>query len=286
MELLKPKHAAVIYACMALLLVTGTFMDQYASSVLYPLNGGFAWFFEAYGELPFALCSWAAAALFLVGRGQGPTDERSRLTAGAVVSFLLGIVSFFEVVYHSDGIMLKVIGLVAELALSAAVFLLTVYYADYSDRDLMIRVATAIMLVCIVSFLSMQLIKVLWGRPRWRSIVVTEGLEFQPWYVWGRNLRKAFEGTLPHEEFKSFPSGHTSNSSCLLTAVLLCHVVPVLKGRERLVTCCALVWIALVMLARIIAGAHFISDVTVGFTLTFTVLLVTYRLVLQRPLEE
>ncbi len=54
----------------------------------------------------------------------------------------------------------------------------------------------------------------------------------------------------------------------ILTIILLAEVVLKLNTKVTLLYTIAFIWTACVMLARIIAGAHFLSDVSVGADLT------------------
>ena len=277
MELLKPKSAAIVYAVGVTLLVVGTFADAQVSSVLYVPDHPFGYVFQAFGELPCALVGWSAAALLMTAREELPAARGKRLTFAIAAAFLTGIISFFEVVYHLDGIVMKLVGLTIELAISYGLFAWVRAHADQSDPERLVRIGMVMLLTCIVSFAVYQLVKIGWGRPRWRSIVDNDDLEFRPWYVMGKDLRDLFEGILPHEEFKSFPSGHSADAACSLALVLLCEVVPVLKDKGRIVVVGAIAWTVIVMLSRIVAGAHFVTDVTAGFLVTYTVLFVLYH---------
>lgn len=277
MELLKPKGAAVVYAVGVALLVVGTFADVTVSTVLYTPGNPFGYVFQAFGELPCALVGWSAAALLMTAREQVPVTRRKRLTVAIVVAFLTGVISFFEVVYHLDGAVMKLVGLAIELAVSYGLFAWVRTHADRSDPERLVRVGMVMLLTCLVSFVVYQLVKIGWGRPRWRSIVDNDDLEFRPWYVMGKDLRDLFEDIIPHEEFKSFPSGHSADAACSLALVLLPDAVPAVKDKGRLIAACALAWTAIVMLSRIVAGAHFVTDVTAGFLVTYTVLFVLYH---------
>lgn len=108
----------------------------------------------------------------------------------------------------------------------------------------------------VVYFIASQVIaysiKIPWGRLRFRHM--QEPLhEFIPWY-----LPQGITGNY------SFPSGHTFNACCVFLLLYLPGIWK--KGQQPnsllWLLCCA--WTALVAVGRIIAGAHFASDVTMG----------------------
>ena len=286
MELLKPKGILTVCGCLAVLLVCGTFFDAQVSTALYVPESLFGYVFQAFGELPCALVGWSAAALFMTAREELPAARGKRLAVASVVGFLTGIISFFEVVHHLDGLVMKLAGLAIELAISYGLFVWVRAHADRSDPERLVCVGTVMLLTCLVSFVTYQLVKIGWGRPRWRSIVENDDLEFRPWFVMGRDLRDLFEDILPHEEFKSFPSGHSADAACGMAMTLLSLVVPDLKGKDRLIAGLAIGWTVLVMTSRIVAGAHFVTDVTAGFFVTYVVLLILYRRVYVRQMNR
>lgn len=71
----------------------------------------------------------------------------------------------------------------------------------------------------------------------------------------------------------------------ILTIILLAEVVPKLNTKVTLLYTIAFIWTACVMLARIIAGAHFLSDVSVGAGLTCTVFFITSHILLKEKRE-
>ncbi len=100
------------------------------------------------------------------------------------------------------------------------------------------------------SVIAVNVLKIIWGRPRFYSLSLP-GQSFHRWYV--------ISGPAWLEDMnKSFPSGHTASSAVILWTQLL-------KGKHRhLVTAGAVAWIILTGLARIMAGMHYISDTMAG----------------------
>ena len=92
------------------------------------------------------------------------------------------------------------------------------------------------------------IVKPLWSRPRMRVIEVTQGLNFQPWWVIGNPDKWTYIAAgVIKDGFKSFASGHTAHAAIGL----------MLAGLPA----------ELVAFGRIVIGAHFLSDVSCGFAL-------------------
>lgn len=71
------------------------------------------------------------------------------------------------------------------------------------------------------------------------------------------------------EEIKSFPSGHSQWAGTTLSLSLLAFVHPKWQEKEKTVFFVTLFYAVVVMISRLMQGAHFLSDVTVGFSCFF-----------------
>ncbi len=100
--------------------------------------------------------------------------------------------------------------------------------------------------VFVMTFLTVCILKVLWGRIRFRDL--QDAASFFPWYQ-----PCAQGGT-------SFPSGHVSTFSAC--AFSLCSL-PFFKEKKIFFI---IVWgaICIMMISRVIMGAHYVSDTAAG----------------------
>ena len=92
-------------------------------------------------------------------------------------------------------------------------------------------------------------LKLVWGRVRYRQM--EEASQFCVWY-----LPCGAQGT-------SFPSGHTSSFTATVLVVLSLRF-PRLRSHARLIGAAVAGSILLMMLSRVIMGAHFVSDTAAG----------------------
>lgn len=115
----------------------------------------------------------------------------------------------------------------------------------------------------LVSFAVVFGMKSLWGRVRFREMGHDFSL-FTPWYV-----VRGFNG------HHSFPSAHTATMSLIFCR----HFVLRMKGRpvriRQVILDCVAVMV--MMATRMMMGAHFLSDVLMGFAITYTIILLVYR---------
>jgi membrane-associated phospholipid phosphatase len=90
---------------------------------------------------------------------------------------------------------------------------------------------------------------------------------FTPWFKKGDDM-----GIYSHAD--SFPSGHTTYSCTLLLSSLFCNAFEKLKKIAPLMLLISFVYIALMGYSRMIAGAHYLTDVTGGAIIGYTLFLI------------
>ena len=110
-----------------------------------------------------------------------------------------------------------------------------------------------------VSLLSqgiVQLMKLIWGRPRYIAIQLL-GAEFRRWYeIAGLAWRSDF--------YRSFPSGHTVSAASIFLIVFLPRLFPEKNWNPRHAWLIGAMYTAFVAATRIFSGMHFVSDVMAG----------------------
>lgn len=135
-------------------------------------------------------------------------------------------------------------------------------------------------------------LKQIFHRPRYRA-VAAYGIDFYPWWKPCSNYRDIMAHFgLDSEEFKSFPSGHTCESTIFIPLITFLPLI--IKKTEKIqypLFVGAIAFTFLVAFCRILAGAHYLSDVSTGALLTvlFTFIaneIVMRRKALQLPQEE
>lgn len=134
----------------------------------------------------------------------------------------------------------------------------------------LLKFALFALVFMVAALIVMQIMKMLWGRMRYRDMLsagTTEG--FTPWYV--VNIGNG------EEAYKSFPSGHTSSAANIFILAALCDVFPRLnnfRARAVINTGC-FIFTVLVAVSRIVNCAHFLSDVLAGGYITYLIFVLT-----------
>lgn len=109
-----------------------------------------------------------------------------------------------------------------------------------------------------------SLLKIVWGRPRYRLVV----LDLANFVAWFRPIGQGWM-----DDFKSFPSGHTAVAAVALW--LTCIPTPLFlhSWHAYFLKTSVIIWIGLVMVSRIILGDHYLSDVWMGLSIPLSFLL-------------
>ena len=129
--------------------------------------------------------------------------------------------------------------------------------------------------VCVIAILVIGLLGVIsplkgvMRRPRFR-VINEYGIEFHNWWEPCKDYKDIMKlhGIEDTDHFKSYPSGHSAEISILIVAVTFFPLADKKFEKYQMpaffVACgCA----AIVMFARILAGAHFLSDVSWGMSI-------------------
>lgn len=254
----------------AVLLIIGAFFDLQLSQAIYNPASGFGQFFNVLGEIPAVMIlAFSTLAISLVSKNQGKTFK-------CVLFMILSVLSSFfagsMVSGRIDGIdgMIKNIVM---LVIAVAVFLIVYFPAMYAAKDngeALYKAAVTGALLFLISVLAVNIIKMGWGRERYRHMIeVGSTAGFSAWYL--------PQGLADGNEFMSFPSGHSANAAVSLWLILVPTYTAKLKGKENLFKSLAGVWTGLVMVSRVIMGAHFLSDVTMGMAISVLIFCLLYH---------
>ncbi len=262
------KDAAAIAVILAFCLLVGSFFDYQISSALFNSSSLFGRFIEAAGELPFELTASIAGVMLV--RSARPDSKASKWLAALGVLINVGLFGYEIVGSLRVGGKLIAAQLVLTFALVIVANLIVYRLTRTTEPDELTRWALMVLAVWVVQAIILNVIvKPLWSRPRMRVIEVTQGLDFQPWWVIGNPDKWAFIAAgVIKDGFKSFASGHTAHAAIgLMLAGLPAATFKEKPSRRRVVFWVAAVVAVLVAFGRIVIGAHFLSDVSCGFAL-------------------
>ena len=170
--------------------------------------------------------------------------------------------------------------------------------ALYATRSISVKTwerlalfACAYVLIDLLSDLSVSALKGYVDRVRYRSMNSAYGQTvggfdlYTRWYevTDHADLMRATPLIAYTDAFRSFPSGHTRAAGCSYALILLIDSLKIESKRIKtalwIIPC---VWTGLTAMGRIVAGAHFMSDVLFGGTIPFILVIAAREIVLRR----
>ncbi len=259
----------------------------------YISSNGFGLLFEALGSSPiYLMISFGAVVWFWWGIQHNKKWLSVIATAAVIAGFALTFKDAFSYVLEAmsasvnGGIPAEggfrdsayVIALAVLLAIGAAALLIFAWKnVKPETNDAMFK--WLFVIICVVAFyLVVSLIKSPVGRMRFRSMNAVGDTEFEGFTGWWVSNGKRTVGGLPSDSCKSFPSGHTYSAAVIYT--LICVPDMVKSWDKKWVR--ALLWVitiavtGIVAISRIVVGAHYMSDVLFGGTISFLAMM-TFR---------
>lgn len=284
-------------AVLVVLLIVGTFADYQIAQAVYAPDNPVVVFISTLGLLP--MCYPACFLLgVLVERSLASRKPQLLRIAGAVLcvalAMLFGALITRAVLSTRDGfggmfgaeppeLVRAGIGAVVGAALCALGF----RAGKANDAKDLARDTIVVIVVLVGSFLLVEIVKNFMTRPRPRLLFAGyEGIEFCPWYQKNSSAAEFMAAYgIGTDAFKSFPSGHSVQAAAIFTAFYgLSLVYPRLREKLGLVLVIGIIFTLVVMACRMILGAHFLSDVSMGALVSVIAFLVL--MALRKPRQQ
>lgn len=250
------KEIKIIIPVAVILLIIATFADLQISHALVNQKSVFGKIFETIGEMPAAfIASFGAMGMMVMQENKG-----KKIGLG-VISVILAMVSAcFPVHYLKLPIY---VSLIPGVLFVIVEYKLTLNCKEKNPEKFLEAAKTAVFMFLMATVIC-QLMKLGWGRERYRHMAASGSFEgFSRWFL----PQRIASGN----EFMSFPSGHSTNAAMMIWITMLPTFAKSWKNRETLLKVFAFAWMLLVMLSRIVVGAHFLSDVTMGASISLFV---------------
>ncbi len=282
MKIFEKKNCLLIGGLLCILMVIGSFFDFQISMQLFNIDSLFGMLLASYGQLPAMLCvSVAGMLLIKISKGQKKIV--------VILSYLFGILfNIFAIMGITMDPMLYIPHMSIVLSVMIAVIIVGVIdfiiwkLTQNANREQVKKVIILFLGVMFLEIIIINVIKIPWGRPRMRMITAQNQV-FQPWWVIGSSMKDHLMSLgIAAEEFKSFPSGHSANAACAMMLGVLPVICQKLKGKENLLSFIGIMLTLTVAFSRIIMGAHFLTDVTVGMSVTFLIEIIFVNLLWKR----
>ena len=260
----------ILISSFAILLCIFAFTDLQISHSLYEPTNKMAVFLQAIGEIPAMLIAlFSSMYLFKARKNKGSRGYYlSGIGYGVIILLFAFIASFMLVHYLTVS---KVLIPIFMLCFIVTCYMISKSWSKYDDARLR-DIALVGLLSVVIVLITFNLIKLGWGRERYRHMISIGSFEgFSKWFT--------PQGIAKSDEFMSFPSGHSANAALVIWFSLLPEYFASLKRKKIGVWILILLWMILVPMSRIMVGAHFASDVTVGVAISVTVFMCLKKLI-------
>ncbi|MBQ3571994.1 MAG: phosphatase PAP2 family protein, partial [Clostridia bacterium] len=279
-------NLSAIFVLFAVLMVLGSFFDLQISHAITKLDltAGYYYsttifgrFFETIGEMPiYLLVAFSGAVIF------HNFSRRDSSTLNIVIKIIAVLASVGMSIYMFHKLfkylsqhfgfadVLGDVGDVVGYILLGICFTFALFYftrkLPSSFLNRMLKWAFIVFGTALISQVFTHLIKPLASRPRYRAMFMLQNFEmFKQWFEFGGAKPDLKDEWIllygaSSDWFKSFPSGHTSAGSTVITLTL----IPYLFEKTNNVKCKLITWavtiayIMAVMFNRILVGAHFL----------------------------
>ncbi|MBY9019115.1 MAG: phosphatase PAP2 family protein [Candidatus Lokiarchaeota archaeon] len=247
----------LIYVILVWIILAITFgvYDLQISIAVVDENSVWGNFGADYGEMPGYGLIAVALATYLGGYFKDTKKQKILGYVGIVVGVIYVMLGVFDQELNSKNITLG-----STLILSLAIYMAITWNKDWKDYR---KISGLISILALLNpLLLVQIMKLLWGRVRFRSLL-PEYIDFTPWF-----LPQGFTDNY------SFPSGHTAMGMMFLPLLVSVKDRKINDPTKILITVLVIGWGLFVALSRVAVGAHYASDVlfSSGFAAIITIL--------------
>ena len=271
-------HIWILFGVFLTLFIIGSFTDLAFSEAVFSRNNGFGIFMSTIGTIPGYSC-----LAFLTGGYVTLAIKKDYKTISKIGLYVLALACFICAIYFSgreffspngynkEG--LDWVGYLIVLPIMVGVAYLGYLVTKDSEYKHILMLYLCLAVVISLSLVGgTTILKQVFHRPRYRTLSIPEYTEiiFHNWWQRTPNYKDLMSTyNVVSEEFKSFPSGHSSVS---MVFVLTVAFIPLMNKKyaklQMPLMYAGLAWAVLVMFTRILVGAHFLSDVSMGAMLS------------------
>ncbi len=250
------------YVVAVIAMIFAAFYDLSLDKMLNNTSNSFAIWLQNTGEIPSRLvCPLAGAVLFYTVKNKFAKLASLFIELGG--SAYLGY--YFGKYFFVDDENRMAFSIIYGLGVGVIILFAGNYIkVEPKYIDALKTIALISVIVMFVQIGLIEVMKYLWGRVRFRDLLASGNFEaFTPWYV-----LNGINGN------KSFPSGHTAGASMSYLLMFIPFVSDKLKNKTALCFTLPCVYTSLVAFTRLVMGAHYLSDVTMGGTVGFTIVII------------
>ncbi len=246
-------------------LIAAAFCDLQLDVLLNNTENIIAVWFKNTGEIPGRLiCPFAGTVLFYTYKDKFQQLAGAIITLGGSAYFGYYIGKYFFMDEHR-----MLFSIIYGLGFGITCLIIGKFIAvPDKHRDMLMQIAILSIIIMFVQITAVEGMKYLWGRVRFRDLLAAGSYDaFTPWYkINGINGNK------------SFPSGHTAYCCTMFLTYPLCLAFEKLKKFAPFMFAFSAAYVILVAVSRLVAGAHYLTDVVVAAVIGYTLFLIVHKI--------
>lgn len=254
-----------VFALVAVLFVLGGLYDLNISNTIYQPDNFMAKIFESFGIFPpFVIVSATLWALYFSvdEKKKGAVPKKIALAFLSALPYVVYGYMASETYWTTLWVRV-VVGLIAAALLTPMTYLVISRVKEENRKRTLLFLLFASIVCVISSLVSINVLKFIWGRPRYREMVAAGDLEFSAFTPWYKINGFTLSG------HHSFPSGHTCSAANLFVFCAIPEVFPEKREKGKIIAFLTAFYTFIMAYSRVVLGAHFLSDVTGGFFIGF-----------------
>lgn len=283
-------HIYIVIAIFVIGFIVGSFLDYQINSAIFSNKNVFGLILSVIGTIPgYGMFGVLGGGCLAIALKKQYNKIVNIFLIGAYVVFVgLGIYFSGREFFGPNGFTnesIKFVGYLIMLPVILALGYLGYFLFKNSDKKYLLPLVIVLSVAIFIALIpGVTILKSTFNRPRYRSIVLYEdaGLTFHHWWEPCKNYKDYMESfSLIKEEFKSFPSGHAGASFVFALVVSFLPRVNMKYEKLSLILFyVGLGWTLLISFSRLLVGAHFLSDVSMGGLITSICLLAANEVVI------
>ncbi|MFM1572672.1 phosphatase PAP2 family protein [Helcococcus ovis] len=247
-------------------ILIGSFYDLQINKLLYARGNLYPETLKFLGEFPMIIIMTTSSLIYL-------NYSRFKVNKLAYILMLLFFICFPIVsaygiprYFNNKQILLSIFIYIFYVSSSIVLFKLI----KIEDKEKLVKFAIFTAISIFTIFIIFDFMKNIWGRHRFFDMYQKGDFStFTNWWI--------LNGKPSSDLFKSFPSGHTSAAASSLILIYIPKVFDVNRKYKKFFIIFPIAWSILVGVSRIFDGAHFLTDISMGYIIASSVIYIIYK---------
>ncbi|MFM1576564.1 phosphatase PAP2 family protein [Helcococcus ovis] len=247
-------------------ILIGSFYDLQINKLLYSRGNLYPETLKFLGEFPMIIIMTTSSLIYL----KYSNFKINRLAYILMLLFFIcfPIVSAYGIprYFNNKQILLRIFIYIFYVSSSIVLFKLI----KIEDKEKLVKFVLFTAISIFTIFIIFDFMKNIWGRHRFFDMYQKgEFSTFTNWWI--------LNGKPSSDLFKSFPSGHTSAAASSLILIYIPEIFNINKKLNSFFIIFPILWAILVGISRIFDGAHFLTDISMGYIIASSVIYIIYK---------